>query len=61
MNGLWHVLQQRRAVGCAVGCAVSRGGFFDKNGVTYNPNMVRLGSEEALSSAAQEVSEGHTR
>jgi hypothetical protein len=32
-----------------------RGGFTDKNGNKYNPNMVRLGSEEALSSAAAEV------
>jgi hypothetical protein len=42
---------------CAVlCCAVRRGGFIDKNANKYNPNIVRLGSEEALSSAAQEVS-----
>lgn len=39
---------------CAMPCCF-RGGFTDKNGNKYNPNMVRLGSEEALSSAAAEV------
>jgi hypothetical protein len=32
-----------------------RGGFRDKEARPYNPNVVRLGSEEALSAAAQEV------
>jgi hypothetical protein len=44
---------EARAVCCC--CCCCRGTFRDVNGRVYRPDVVRLGSEEALSEEARQV------